>query len=195
MVVIRSDLDAKLERFFYNSVQGPLEEFCSHSACDGIKDDPDNANKARMNHYGWVRFYPNKGSVMVPPRQFIQAAIKDANSDKSWGMFNADEIRNLLVKKINKQPRVQKQDWGSGTGAAYRTTLQRALSPVKGDPNDEKYWKKVSNIMAERLRAAINSTEIVGERHNAESTKKRKGFDHVLVDTKDMIGSIKGWTE
>lgn len=202
MVVIRGDLNYRMDRFFYDSIQGPLEEFCSNSACAGIKDDPDNANKARMNHYGWYRTYPSGETRHIPSRRFIDAAIHNfAGDGANQGWMNASEIERMLRKKINSRPRIQKRttDWGTtaqGIAGYVQKTTQRGLSPVKGKTKDyDEFFQKVANKMAERLRNAIDTKNIIGDRENADSTKKRKGFDHVLIDTMDMRNAIEGWTE
>lgn len=209
MVVIRGDLNYRMDRFFYDSIQGPLEEFCSNSACAGIKDDPDNANKARMNHYGWYRTYPSGETRHIPSRRFIEAAIHNfAGDGVNQGWMNASEIERMLRKKINSRPRIQKRTDVSvpvpgqvyATGApvmkSVQRTTQRGLSPVKGKTKDyDEFFQKVADKMAERLRNAIDTKNIIGDQKNADSTKKRKGFDHVLVDTMDMRNAIEGWAE
>lgn len=202
MVVIRGDLNYRMDRFFYDSIQGPLEEFCSNSACAGIKDDTDNANKARMNHYGWYRTYPSGVTRHVPSRRFIDAAIHNfAGDGVNQGWMNASEIERMLRKKINSRPRIQKRttEWGTnaqGIADYVQRTTQRGLSPVKGKTKDyDEFFQKIADKMAERLKRAIDKKNIIGDQKNADSTRKRKGFDHVLVDTMDMRNAIEGWTE
>lgn len=209
MVVIRGDLTYSMDRFFYDSIQGPLEEFCSYSACAGIKDDPDQARKAYGNHYGEYYLTEDGWTVPIPPRRFIEAAIHNfAGDGANQGWMNASEIERMLRKKINSRPRIQKRADVSvpvpgqvhATGApvmkSIQRTTQRGLSPVKGKSKDyDEFFQKVADKMAERLRNAIDTKNILGDRENADSTKKRKGFDHVLIDTMDMRNAIEGWTE
>lgn len=202
MVVIRGDLNYRMDRFFYDSIQGPLEEFCSNSACAGIKDDPDQARKAYGNHYGEYYLTEDGWTVPIPSRRFIDAAIHNfAGDGANQGWMNASEIERMLRKKINSRPRIQKRttEWGmtaQGIAGYTQKTTQRGLSPVKGKTKDyDKFFQKVADKMAERLRNAIDTRNIIGEQKNADSTVKRKGFDHVLVDTMDMRNAIEGWTE
>ena len=192
MVTIRGDLTEDLSRFFYDSIQGPLDEFCAGYACAGIRDNPSAAQKARGNHYG--EYYVNdKGyTVPIPARQFIWAALREIEDGDM--RFTADEVKDILVKTINQNPRVQKQEWSSrGNGNLYRETTQRALSPLKGG-NFDGVFKKLADKMQQRLVNAVMSVNIIGPDQNAPSTIAKKGFDHPLVETGEMVESIEGWT-
>lgn len=217
MVRIRGDLDDRLTGFVHRSIQGPLEEFCANYACAGIKENPSASKKARGNHYGEFYIDERGNTVSIPVRQFIWAATKDF-VDGNVG-FTAKEIRDILTKTINTNPRVQKQEWSSrGSGLYYRQTTQRALPVLKGD-NFNGVFEKLADKMQERLVAAIENVDIVGSdkprvggttkimrasskygqvegdiRSNAPSTIYHKGFDHPLVDTEEMLNAIEGWT-
>lgn len=216
MVRIRGDLNDNLTGFVHRSIQGPLDEFCASYACAGIRDNTEAAKKAYGNHYG--EYYTKNGkTAAIPARQFIWAAIKDIQ-DGNVG-FTAKDIRDMLVKKINTTPRVQKQEWSShGNGLYYRMTTQRALSPIKGGHFDD-LFERLAAKMKDRLVAAIDNVDIVGSnkptiggttktrrwsdrrgyvdadiRTNAPRTIAKKGFDHPLIETEEMRDSIEGWT-
>ena len=231
MVTIRGNLDESLSRFVHKSIQGPLDELQACYACAGIRNNPSAARKARGNHYGEYYLTESGQAVSIPKRQFIWAAIKDIE-DGNVG-FTATEIKDLLVKKINSNPRVQKQSlvgtknvgmitnaWGE-TSTVYkdiRHTDKRALPVVKGG-NFDGLFEKLADKMEARLKDAILSVNIVGSnkptiggttrvyrfdskrgsgwgdiRSNAPSTIEKKGFDHPLIETGEMLDAIEGWT-
>lgn len=217
MVRIRAELDDSLTKFASKAIQGALEDFCSHSAWAGIKDNPDAAKKARGNHYGEYFIDENGYAVAIPVRQFIWGAIKDIEEGNVG--FTADEIKELMVKKINQDPKVRKLEWrsfeyGKRAGVQYRATTQKETPVLKGG-NYDKVFEKLAKKMEARLKDAILSVDIVGSdkprvggtttqqfnghkvdiRENAPSTIKQKGFDHPLIDTWEMFDSIRSGTD
>lgn len=201
MVTIRATLNDDLTGFVHKSIQEPLDEFCACYACAGIKKNKDAAKKARGNHYGEYYINDDGYVVSIPVRRFIDAAIKDIDEAGNV-LFTNKKIADLITKRVNSNPRVQKQEWGShGSGDLYRETTQRALPVFKGGHYKE-IFDKLKVMMEDRLRNAIAERNIYGNgkgfvsdiRHNTPSTVAKKGFDHPLFDTGEMMAAIQGWT-
>jgi hypothetical protein len=197
MVRIRGTLNDDLTRFFHDSIQGPLDDFCSKSACAGIRDNHEAAKKARGNHYG--EYYLEDGNTTyIPVRQFIWAATKDTY-DGNVG-FTAREISEILTKTINAMPRVQRQAlkatvkvgttvnaWGEPTPVYkdVRRTTQRALPVLKGN-NYNGVFEKLAETMRRRLVDAIEERDIVG------SDKPRIGGTTKVIWASSKYGQVVG---
>lgn len=197
MVRIRGTLNDDLTKFFHDSIQGPLDDFCSRSAYAGIRDNYEAAKKARGNHYG--EYYLEDGNTTyIPVRQFIWAATKDTY-DGNVG-FTAKEVSEILAKTINTMPRVQRQAlvdtkkvgtrvdaFGKQTNIYkdVRHTTQRALPVLKGG-NFNGVFEKLAEMMRRRLVDAIENRDIVG------SDKPRVGGTTKVIWASSKYGQVLG---
>lgn len=198
MVVIRGDLEEKTMRFLSKQIQRPLDEFCSGAACAGFINDKKNAKKARENHYG-IFVLDNGKIVPISSRRFIWEAVKDIDEHGNVSLLNKQEINDILVKRINSDPRIHISGWKSGD---VQQTIQRAKSVFKGG-DYSKIFKELGEKMRANLIQAILDRKLAGMpmppvndvRHNADSTIKRKRKDFPLVDSGEMVSSIQAWVE
>lgn len=161
------------------------------AACAGIRNAPKQARKAKGNHYG--EFMTLNGDVYsVPVRQYIWAATRN-RADKAYG----EEIKALIMKGIhdNPAPHVQVTDFLPETGVqrVVPGTAQHGRPVFAGRNGYEGLLAKIAKQMEINQFNAIEEVNIVGKKHNADSTIKRKGKDHPLVDSGDMQMAITSW--
>lgn len=176
----------KIETLWNKQLGTQIRKFENTFACAGIQDDPDNAKKARINHYGC----PEKN---IPARQFIWAATRDLG----MGQYS-NEIKKIILKGIHDKPspRSQTTTWENVGTYDKPKWIQKASNIQHGTPlTTEGFWHRLSQKMAQNQKDAILSYNFKGKRDNADSTIKKKGFNHPLVDTYEMVDSIKGWEE
>lgn len=172
-----------------------VAEFSGLAACAGIHNAPNQAKKARMNHYGWIRIYPNMGAIQIPARQYVWAATHDRPAAK-YGQ----EIKQIIMKGIHEKPTPHTQiteavyAFGERTGSRLLPGSAQHGTPVFAGNNGYRgLLKKIAKQMEINQFNAIEEVNIIGKKHNAESTKRRKGKDHPLVDTGDMQMAITSW--
>ena len=168
-----------------------VAEFSQFAAWAGIKGSPKQARKARGNHYG--EFETENGvTYSVPKRQFIWAATHNQRHGKY-----AEEIKRLIMKGIHDNPTPHKQEWeykwnGQIWDVAYKEKTGQHGTPVfAGRDGYEGLLQKIAKQMETNQYNAISEVNIIGKKHNAESTQKRKGKDHPLEDTLEMLNALK----
>ena len=196
-----SSFSKKLEISVSKQLGRELARFSQLCACAGIRRSAKQARKARGNHYG--EFTTDSGKTYwVPPRQFVWAATRDRQ-----GASYSEEIKRIIIKGIhdNPKPHTQKSGWESVetinevTGLKTTKFKQVAANAEHGTPvfagrnGYEGFLKKIADQMATNQYNAIETRNIVGRKHNAESTIKKKGFDQPLVDSGEMEAAIEGW--
>lgn len=166
------------------------------SACAGIIDDPENAFKARVNHYGGtitarrrlqdvgetkggkrrVKLVTDTKEIKIPERHFIDVPLKN----DTWALRDFEKKVAQIMSggrlrgpsKISGQPNASPSSIGQGGG--IKSTL-----------------KMIADALAEAQKNAVYAAQPP----NTDSTKARKGFDAPLRETYDMVDSIKGWVE
>lgn len=191
---LNSSFSKKIDTQWFNQLGSQIRKFENTFACAGIQGDPDNAKKARINHYGC----PDRN---IPARQFIWAATRDLG----MGQYG-EEIKKIIINGIREdrlsphtqttisQSRAQTERFRKTTGIVRDTQFALPGSATHGRAlTTDKFWERLSKKMAQNQRNAILSRNIIGEQHNAKSTKRRKGFDYPLIETREMLNSIKGW--
>ena len=197
---LNSSFSKKIETQWFNQLDSQIRKFENTFACAGIQGDPENARKARGNHYG--EFETEDGvTYSVPPRQFVFAATRDLG----MGQYG-EEIKKIIINGIREdrlsphtqttisQSKAQTDRFRRDTGIIRDTQFAMPGSGTHGRAlTTDKFWERLSKKMAQNQRNAILSRNIIGNPNNAESTKRRKGFDHPLIDTREMLNSIKGW--
>lgn len=168
-----------------------VAEFSQFAAWAGIKGSPKQARKARGNHYG--EFETENGvTYSVPRRQFVWAATHNQHHGKY-----AEEIKRLIMKGIhdNPTPHTQKTETTYMGGAfvvrAVPGSAKHGTPVFAGRDGYEGLLKKIAKQMETNQYNAISEVNIIGKKHNAESTKKRKGKDHPLEDTLEMLNALK----
>lgn len=181
-------VDARIGRALAN-----MEEM---AVCAGIRDNKESAFKARVNHYGGVitqrkrlqdvgvtksgrrhiKLVTDTTQIRIPPRRFIDVPLEKG----SWAVKDLEEkIAKILsggrVRTVFLENGFRHDSPSSfGQGGGLKTTL-----------------KMIANQLAD---AQINAV-YAAQPDNAESTRKRKGFNAPLRETYDMVDSIEGWTE
>ena len=174
---------------------GEVAQFASLSACAGIKNSAAQARKARGNHYG--EFITVDGRTrQIPVRQFVWAATHS----RGTGDYTA-EIVKLIQKGIHENPTPHTQitevlyEYGTiQTGSRVMPGTAKHGTPVfAGRRGYTGLLEKIAKQMAINQYNAISELNIVGKKHNAESTKRRKGFDHPLEWTHKMENALEGW--
>ena len=189
---LNSSFSKKIEAQWNNQLGSQIRKFENTFACAGIQGDEEAARKARGNHYGEFETEDGK-TYSVPARRFIFAATRDLG----MGQYS-EEIKKIIINGIHEDLSPHKQ-----TNLSQSYTRSRGLGdkakivPKSGEHGTplttEKFWERLSRKMAANQRDAILSRNIDGNTHNAESTKKRKGFDYPLIETRQMLNAIKGW--
>lgn len=171
-------LTAKIETIASRQIESELERFSGNSACAGIQDDPTNAYKASVNHWGVFGSSYWQNGWRIPPRQFIQAGSRQEG-------VRSDEIKRVIIGGINENasPRLQ-----------TTTHIKREVPLFRGRDRYKTLFKKIATVMAENQFAAIIQQTYDGIKHNTPSTIAQKGGkDFPLTDTDSMAASIKGW--
>jgi hypothetical protein len=170
-----------------------LAEFAGLCACAGIQNAPKQARKARGNHYG--EFMTEDGSTYyVPPRKYIWAATRNIG-----GAGYGEEIKRIIVKGINDNPTPHTQktitEWDKDAGGYKQVAVgAKHGTPVFAGRNGYRgLLAKIAKQMEINQFNAIEEVNIIGKKHNAEITKKIKGFDHPLVNTGEMQMAITSW--
>lgn len=192
---VNSTFTKKIEMSASMQLGREVAEFSSLCACAGIRNSPKQAKKARGNHYG--KYYvDDKGQIKaIPARQFIWAAVKNYGS----GNYN-DRIKAIIMRGIHDNPTPHTQvteavyEWNVRTGSKALAGTGKHGTPVFAGRNGyQGFLKKIAEEMATNQYNAISELNIVGKKHNAESTKRRKGFDHPLEWTHEMENALQGW--
>jgi len=179
---IRHNLTRDFESTLNVKVLRAYEGLGKVSACAGIKNSTEDANKARINHHGAIVKQSNGVSFKIPPRQFINVANREP--ERVQGIL--DEFINAA--KLPKNP-FTRTSIGMG---------DQTLHPFGGSvASQKKIMKKVADEVATMQQEAISSSNFGrgGKKTNAVSTVKRKHSDKPLIDTGDMMFGIVGWVE
>ena len=184
-----STFKTKFEVALDSRIGKALAKMEGMSACAGIKDDPDNAFKARVNHYGGVIKKRNEWRVVgtrkdgrprlkmtaidhdirIPERHFIDVPLEK----DSWALRDfASKVAQIMSGGRMRNIAAESTSIGQ-MGGVSRDLLAIA--------------KKLADAQVNAVYAA--------QPPNAEATVKRKGFDAPLRETYDMVESIKGWVE
>lgn len=192
---INSSFTKKIEMPLNIQLTNELEGIAGLAACAGIRNNWRAARKARGNHYG--EFMAVNGQVyQIPVRQYVWAATRD-RVGKAYG----EEIKKIIMKGIhdNPMPHTQKTEDRSINGVIKQVAIPKSGkhgTPVFAGRNGyEGLMRKIALQMEINQFNAIEEVNIVGKKHNADSTIKRKGKDHPLVDTGKMQMAIESWVE
>lgn len=168
-----------------------LAEFSQLAAWAGIKGSAKQARKARGNHYGEYIIDADGGIVEIPVRQFIWAATHNQHKGKY-----AEEIKRLIAKGIHDNPTPHTQGWeykqnGQAWVVGYKEKSGKHGTPVFAGRNGYKgLMENIAHQMEINQFNAISEVNIVGPKHNSPLTAKRKGFDHPLEDSMEMISAL-----
>lgn len=158
------------------------------SACAGIRDDKENALKARINHYGGTirkteiedRGYRHLTKVTVghiPERHFVDAPIRDPQLKEEFEEAVAEILSGGRQRSYN-------------TINGYRVSDTPATLTQFGGP--------VKTLEAIALEMASAQVSAIDNAHpeNAPSTRKKKhGRNTPLRDTYEMRESIQYWVK
>ena len=175
-----------------------LAGFAGLAACAGIRGKWKQARKARGNHHGEY-ILDSEGNVReIPVRQFVWAATRDRRVTP----YSA-EIEEVIMRGIhdNPTPHTQKMSMISATGiykdhgAVVPKSGKHGTPIFAGRKGAYGLMEKIAKQMETNQFNAIETRNIRGKEHNADSTIRRKGFDHPLVWSGDMQMAIEGWVE
>lgn len=187
MATLNRSFQSKIDLFLDSRIGRQLREFEQLSACAGLrtktrkdekgnvtvyKDESDNINKARINHYGG---HTAKGGY-IPPRPFIDEPLKDTYL---LGEFEDEVARILSGGRKREYTRIQ------GTVIGHRASQMTSA----GGPSST--LNKIASSLVDEQRSAI----IMAQPRNADSTIARKKKDSPLRNTYDMFNSLEGWVE
>ena len=168
-----------------------LAEFSQLAAWAGIKGSAKQARKARGNHYGEYIIDADGGVVEIPVRQFIWAATHNQHKGKY-----AEEIKRLIAKGIhdNPTPHTQKTEMTFENGnfivRAVKGSAKHGTPVFAGRSGYKGLMENIAHQMEINQFNAISEVNIVGPKHNSPLTAKRKGFDHPLEDSMEMISAL-----
>ena len=190
MARVNSSFKTKFEVVLDSRIGKALAQMENMAACAGIRDDPINAYKARINHYGGtirrtdvhlekdgvtrygrphIRSVKQKREIHIPPRHFIDVPLEKDRWIYRWFEERVAEVLS----------------GGKGRNIAAESTSIGQKGGIRRDL--EEIGKKLAEAQIEAITEA--------QPGNAESTIKRKGFDAPLIETYAMMNSIKGWRE
>lgn len=190
---IQLALDAKVGRMLANMEQ--------MSACAGIKNDPENAFKARVNHYGGkyqrkfvslkktgeerygrpvIHSVEKTVGVELPERHFVDVPLeKNSELLKKF----EEEVMQLMTGGRARIPMT------GATSGEFAAPGSQARLTASG--NESKTLKAIAKALADAQVEALENAEPP----NKESTIKRKGFDAPLRETYSLERHIRGWVE
>ena len=190
MARYKSSFKTKFELALDSRMGKALSEMEGMAACAGIRNDPENAYKARINHYGgtWshrssklevegvtrynrphVHSVRTNVTIKIPPRHFIDVPLE---KDRwIFGVFEKEVAEALSGGRLRNIP-------AETTSIGQKGGVRRTLLEI---------GKRLADAQIEAITEATPP--------NADSTVKRKGFDAPLIETYDMMNSIRGWRE
>ena len=188
-MIVRRSFGKKLEIAANSQLGRELAEFSQFCACAGIHNAPEQARKARINHYG----VPSR---KIPARQYIWAATHN-HPASAYG----NSIKDLIARGIHNNPSPHTQvtevvyEWGViRKGTQYVKGTGKHGTPVfAGRKGYEGLLEKIAKQMEINQYNAISELNIDGKTTNAKSTVRIKGFDHPLEWTGAMENAIKSW--
>ena len=175
-----------------------LSAFAGLAACAGIKGKWKQARKARGNHHGEFIIDSEGQTRQIPVRQFIWAATRDRRATP----YSA-EIEDVIMRGIhdNPAPHTQKMSMINAAGiykdhgAVVPKSGKHGTPIFAGRKGAYGLMEKIAKQMEVNQFNAIETRNIIGKEHNANSTVRRKGFDHPLVWSGDMQMAIESWVE
>ena len=189
MARVASSFKTKFEVALDSRIGKALARMEGLSACAGIRNDKDNAFKARVNHYGghitkrreWrdVGVFPDgrqkmkrietQRDIRIPERHFIDVPLEK----DSWALRDFEKkIAQIMSGGRTRNIAAESTSIGQ-KGGVYKDLLEIA--------------KKLADAQINAVYAA--------HPENKDSTVKKKGRDDPLRDTEEMLDSIEGWVE
>lgn len=190
MAKVSSSFKTKFELVLDSRMGKALAQMENMSACAGIRNDPVNAFKARVNHYGGtitrrdthlenvgttrygrahLRSVRQETEIRIPERHFIDVPL-----EKDRWIFRWFEERVAEVLSGGRMRNIAAES----TSIGLKGGVKRDLAEI---------GKKLAEAQIEAIMEV--------QPDNAESTIKKKGFNAPLIETYAMINSIKGWQE
>lgn len=184
-----SSFKTKFEVALDSRIGKALANMETKRVCAGIRDDEDNAFKARVNHYGGVIHQRNEWhkvgvradgrprlklmkvarEIRIPERHFIDVPLER----DSWALHDFEE----KVAQILSGGRTRNIS-AESTSIGQKGGISRDL-------------KAIADKFAEAQKNAVYAAQPP----NKDSTVKRKGFNAPLRETYEMVDSIEGWVE
>lgn len=179
-------LDRVIEINVLDKIESVVNALEGFSACAGIKDDPDNADKARWNHYGHVGF---KGS-WVPPRQYITNATSTGGRS---GHRNLPDANIALARVLNKT--LQDSTLRKTTSRYYGTDrTSKGSDKAFGTTNSpRRVVEQVAKQMLANQMTALESVTPKNTKLTLERKKKRS--TQPLIDYGEMKAATRCWVE
>lgn len=189
---------ARFQKSFSMKLEGKIDARVRHAyealenmaACAGIKDNDTEAQKARMNHHGWVMTTKN-GQFQVPARRFVDVIVNRTDFAEI-----GEDIKNYIKNNL-KAPEAREWDWAARRkpqgGYDYKI-VDKKQTQVFG--NASIGAKRLMNNIAKAMRDA--QVSVIGSQRlppNAPSVQKRKKGNKPLLDTGDMRSAITHWVE
>lgn len=186
------------------AVEAAIMKITSISACAGIKDNPDAAFRARVNHHG-------APATHVPARRFVYDATLNIGDIK----FGA-EIRRVIKEQL-RDPKAAVNSFDpnaySGRGefsgvTEYGKRVHERAQPfgeVGGDHvqhSARQIMQRLANQMLANQKRAVAARAYKSHANNGNnpainqpSVVHRKGFDYPMVDTGVTLSALEAWTE
>lgn len=183
-----SSFSKKIEMVVSKQLENEIAVFANLSACAGIRDDEENAMKARINHYG-------SKSNSIPARRFVWAATRNI-SFRPYG----DEIAEIIAKGIHDNPSPHTQKTlapltSGGRQEVVKGSAKHGRPVFAGRRGGLGVLEKIAKQMEINQFNAISALNFVGPKNNKPSTIRIKGFDHPLEWTGEMEFALESWVE
>lgn len=189
---------ARFQKSFSMKLEGKIDARVRHAydalenmaACAGIKDNDTEAQKARMNHHGWVMTTKN-GQFQVPARRFVDVIVNRTDFAEI-----GEDIKNYIKNNL-RAPEAREWDWAARRqpqgGYDYKI-VDKKQTQVFGSASIGA--KRLMNNIAKAMRDA--QVSVIGSQRlppNAPSVQKRKKGNKPLLDTGVMRSAITHWVE
>lgn len=159
-----------------------------YSACAGIRDDYDNAEKAKANHYG----HPGMKGSWVPAREYITNATDSLRGWHKRIPSAAGALQRVIFDAIQDgiaRKQIKYEEFSGG-----RIVHHGHAAKAFGTTNSPK--EIVEKVAQQMLENQLNALESV-EPENTDMTKKRKKkrSTEPLIDYGKMKAATRCWTE